>query len=60
MRNGSCGQCGDDGTVDAQVGYGKHQTRGLGGHNKLCDRCYAVLLKSRSHWLANEDFPNAG
>lgn len=60
MRGGSCGQCGDEGTIDAQIGYGKHQTRDLGGHSKLCDRCYAVLVNSRKHWLANEDFPNAG
>lgn len=60
MRNGSCGQCGDEGTIDAQTGYNKHQTRDLGGHAKLCERCYAVLVKSRQTWVATEDFPNAG
>ena len=51
MRSGSCGQCGES---------ADHRSGSLGGHSALCSRCFAVLEKSRAHWVANDDFPAAG
>ena len=50
MRRGSCDQCGDSGT----------HFHDCGPHRSLCDRCFAVLEKSRKHWIPNNDFPSAG
>ena len=51
MRGGGCIQCGD---APSQVPGGLPESK----RHDLCNRCFAVLVRSEGHWVANGDVMN--